>query len=192
MIYLEGFLSFGKKGNEKVKKTWEQQIQDVSDSFNKIKNGKGDKYYFINAQLSDNSYYISDINIMLSFSKKDSEYKVTDLRETDLRPGMIGRSDKGVYMIDKDIYDKYLKLAEDISNFLDEKSEKEFGKSNTVVDDNGISELDVVDLTLDEINYELSKVYEEYIGKSFNSKYLTHYGIVISPINILLKDMNYL
>lgn len=174
MQYILEFFDFFKK-NEAVPefKNWKDKVEYVYNKYKENKDSKSKDYYNLDAGIKSDNFDISYmgmvgksiINIHILFKLKNGEYEVTDFEEVDFDNI---KSDKGHYKITKEDYDKYLPYAQEISNFLDEKSEKEYKKSGSFMDEDGDLHIDKSNIEIDELNYELEdKLFNRYINKEY-------------------------
>lgn len=199
MQYILEFFDFFKK-NEKLN-NWKDKVNFIEKVFNEIKikepsdfyllqgeNKKDDKYYNL-------SLYKKNIDIHLMFKEiSDNAYEVVDFSEVDFEK----MNDDGHYKITKEEYDLYKNLVNDISDFLDEKSEKKFNKSSSFISDEGEINIDKSDIFMDELNYEIEdkKILNEFINNEyeFELKYvLSHnskdYTRKIEREKLKIKDI---
>lgn len=166
MIYIKEFFDFFKK---KENLNWEQKFNFVYKTFlNYKKNNLPNKIY-IDVVLEDESFFITIISkqrCSLSFDKNE----VTDMDECDF---VNLKSKKGHYTITEEQFDSYYKKAVEISNWLDEKSEKNLNKSRSSVSDKGLNlDIDEYELHLDDLNDKLkSELLKKYIGKKFEFEF---------------------
>lgn len=154
MEHLLEFFDFFKKSE----KTWKDKLISIKKSFDIYKNDYSKKIY-LESNIQSNYFSLSildgRINENLIFTKRSDDYEV--LIEY-----------KDVVKITESDY-KYAKdIAQEISDFLDEKSEKEFNISNTTINSDGSINFNELDIALDQLGYDLEdKIFNKYLNKSF-------------------------
>lgn len=173
MQYILEFFDFFKKNEPAPEfKNWKDKVEYVYNKYKEIKSNPPKDYYFLEADVESDKFDInfmqfigkSKVDIHLYFKNRNG-YEIVDFSEVDY-DNM--QSDKGHYKITKEEYDKYLPYAKEISEFLDSKSEKEYKKSGSFMDEDGDIHIDKSDLVIDELNYELEdKLFNKYIGKEY-------------------------
>ncbi len=174
MQYILEFFDFFKKNEPAPEfKNWKDRVEFLYNKYKEIKSNPPKGYYNLDAEVKGDNFDISYmgrvgksvINIHIFFKFKNGEYEVTDFSEVDYNDI---KSNKGHYKITKEEYDKYLPYAKEISDFLDAKSEKEYKKSGSFMDEDGDIHIDKSDIEIDELNYELEdKLFKKYIGKEY-------------------------
>ena len=155
----EGFFGFSSKKNNKEK------FNIIYKSFLKIKNKKNSSLIDRpSVSIKDNYFWISLNDMSLSFTL--SRLEIDDLRNFD-------SADKEVTKITKVEYDEYLSKCLEISDWLDEMSDKEDNKSNSYISDDGDLKFDIDEgeIALEELSSEIGKV---FIGKSFEFEVSYH------------------
>lgn len=150
------FFKFGKKS-----KTWQQKFDDIYKFY--IDTKEKDilphlSHLLPHADVKDDSFSISKGSIHIVVygnTTGNNKMEVVDFEEADYSNP---KSDKGVYSISKEEYDKYLSKCQEISDWLDDISDKKKGKSQSTIGEEGF-ELDFNegDLALDELNDNLRK-----------------------------------
>ena len=169
---LEFFDFFKSKPSVPEFKSWKDKVEYVYNTYKEIKKNPPKGYYYLDIDIKDGydiSYSVygsgKKTDIHLYFRLKDGKYEVIDFNEVDLDNP---KNNKGHYDITKEEYDKYLPYAQEISDFLDKKSEKEYNKSGSFMDEDGDIHIDKSELVIDELNYELEdKLFNKYIDKEY-------------------------
>lgn len=176
MKYLKTFELFG-FGSKNKSKTWQEKFQEIYNWYLKNKNKKDISVLDLpHADVKDNSLSISQgLDNHLVFYGKTSgnrNMELVDFSEADYADP---KSTKGVYPVTQDVYDEYKKKIQEISDWLDERSEKDFGKSGTEISDDGELDLDFDedDLALEEINDKI-KSELDFIGKKYEFEMSYH------------------
>lgn len=181
MQYILEFFDFLKRNEQSPNlSNWKDKIEFVYKKYKEIKIKSPKGYYFLEASVDDNGFDIcftqyinkNKIDIHLYFKNKDGQYEVSDFSEVDLYDP---KNKKGNYNISKDEYDKYYPYVKEISDFLDDKSDKEYNKSSSFISDTGDINIDKSNIVIDELNYELeNKIFNKYIGKEFEFEMSYH------------------
>jgi hypothetical protein len=200
MRYLKTYELFG--FGSKKPKTWKEKFQDVIDYWNKIKNQKDLPFLLPTVTISDDQYSVSigwstpNLAFYGQNSKGRHKLEVVDFDEVDMSDL---DSNKGSYKITIDEYNHYLKKTQEISDWLDDISEKKFGKSSTEVSDSGELHLDFNegDIALEELNdkikselkiigkkYEFEMSYHLWTSKSTNK-------LVVERRELIINDLKF-
>lgn len=132
---------FGKKKS----KSWQEKFDDIYNFYLKNKNTKNISVLEIpTADLEENRFSISQTldNHIVFYGQTGfrHNWEVVDFSEADIYDQ---KSTKGVYKITPQEYEKYRIKAQEISDWLDERSEKETGKSDSSISDTGELKLDI-------------------------------------------------
>jgi frataxin-like iron-binding protein CyaY len=161
----EGLFGFGSKNQ----KTWQDRFNDIYNFYIKNKNKDISIIDIPTADVKKNEVSISQgLDNHLVFYGQTGlrhNWKVLDFSEVDYADI---KSTKGVYPITPEIYEEYKKKIQEISDWLDERSEKSSGKSNSIISNTGDINLDFDELDLaieemtDKIKSELKVVGKEY------------------------------
>jgi hypothetical protein len=171
MIYIKEFFDFFKS---KTPNTWQEKFDYVYNTFLDYKKKDKDNKIHINIDLKEDSFIISTLdlkkkykeNVSLAFSPD----KVLDLNDCDYSDF---KSKIGTYEITKNQFDNFYKKAKEISDWLDEKSEKNLNKSGSSVSDSGFNlDINEYDLNLEDLNDKLkSEIFKKYLGKDFEFEF---------------------
>ena len=180
-------------------KTWKDKFNDIYTLYLKNKNKKDINILDLpNASVEDDTLSISmGLENHLAFYHKTGGNRnmyVVDFSEADYDP----KSKEGVYPITQDEYDEYKKKIQEISDWLDKRSEEEFGKSGSKVSDTGIDlDFDESDIALEEISdkvkselkiigkkYEFEMSYRLWTSNSTNK-------LVIERRDLPIKDLKF-
>lgn len=178
MIYILEFFDFLKK--EKPKKDWRSEFDEVYKYYNSIKVKPSKDYHFFDVGIrSKDSFDVALDKIHIGFSNRNGELEVTNYEEInwDDFKGRTGEENEpGHYKdITQSEFNEYLKKTQEMSDFLDEESEKKFNKSGTTISDNGIElGFNEADTSIDELNYELQKEFDKFIDKEFEFEIQYH------------------
>lgn len=191
----EFFNSWSKKS-----KTWQEKFGEIWDFYQKNKDKKVSVMDIPNAEVKENEFSISqDLDNNLVFYGQTGgrrNWVVLDFSEVDYGDP---NSDKGVSNITPEEYEKYKKMTEEISDWLDERSEGSLGKTGTSVSDTGDINLDFDegDLAIEEINdkvksrldivgkeYEFEMSYHLWTSKSTNE-------LVVERRELKITDMKF-
>jgi len=175
MIYIKEFFDFFKSKTPKDNPvTWEEKFDYVYNTFLEYKKKDKDNKIHINVDLKDDSFIISTLdlkkkykeNVSLAFHKDE----ITDLNDCDYADF---KSKRGHYSISEEQFNSYYKKAVEISDWLDEKSEKNLNKSGSSVSDKGLNlDIDEYELHVDDLNDKLkSELLKKYIGKKFEFEF---------------------
>jgi hypothetical protein len=163
----------------KKPKTWKDKFQDIYNFYLKNKDKKDTRSFDLpTADVKDDSLSISKgFDNHLAFygkttSDKNRHMEIVDFSECDYSDP---KSTKGVYPITQAEWNEYKKKIQEISDWLDERSEKEFGKSGSSVSDDGNIDLDFneADLALEEISDKV-KSELKIIGKKYEFEMSYH------------------
>lgn len=166
MNYLKTYELFG--FGSKKSKTWQEKFDDIYYFYIKNKNNNDISEMDIpSADVNKNDLSIaqgSDHLVFYGNTGRNHNWELVDFSEVD-RYNL--RSDKGVYKITPEIYEKYKKKVQEISDWLDKRSEESFGKSGSSISDTEINfDFDDLDLELveisDKIKSELKVIGKEY------------------------------
>jgi hypothetical protein len=178
MIYILEFFDFLKKN--KPKKDWRSEFDEVYKYYNSIKVNPSKDYHFFNVGIkSKDSFDVALDQIHIGFSNRNGELEVTNYKEIDFDNfrGRTGEeSEPGHYKdITQNEFNEYLKKTQEMSDFLDEKSEEKFNKSGTTISDDGIElGFDESDTAIDEMNFHLQKEFDKYIDKEYEFEIQYH------------------
>jgi hypothetical protein len=157
-------------------KTWQEKFQDIYNWYLKNKDKKDISVLDLpHADIDDKSLSIAQRDIHLVFYGKTGGNRNMELVDFSKADYADPKSTKGVYPVTQDVYDEYKKKIQEISDWLDERSEKEFGKSGTTISDGGDLDLDFdeADLALEEINDKV-KSELDIIGKEYEFELSYH------------------
>lgn len=157
----EGFFDFLKTKNKKEyhkSKTWKEKFDLIWNTYQKIKDeDKVDILDRPSVDVKEGSFSVAlGLSPFLSFAKNHKRYGEMVVVDFDYFDTSDLDSREGVYVITQSEYDSYLKRAEIMSDWLDELSEKETGKSGSSISDDGELNLDI-----DEGEFELSEFSEK-------------------------------
>lgn len=178
MQYLLEFFDFLKK--EKPKKDWRSEFDKVYKYYNDIKNKPSKKFHYFNVEVkSKDDFYVAFDMIHIGFQNRNGELEVTNYKEIDWDnyKGRTGEENEpGHYKnITQNEFNEYLKKTQEMSDFLDTKSEEKFNKSGTTVTDNGIKlGFNEGDTAMDEMNYQLQSEFDKYIDKEYEFEIQYH------------------
>ena len=167
MKFLKTYELFG--FGSKKPKTWQDRFNDIYNFYIKNKNKKDISAMDIpHADVKKNKISISQglDNHLVFYGQTglNHNWEVLDFSEVDYADS---KSTKGVYKITPEIYEEYKKKIQEISDWLDERSEKSFGVSDSTVSDSGLeldfdeAELEIQEIS-DKIKSELKVVGKEY------------------------------
>jgi len=171
MIYILEFFDFLKKN--KTKKDWRSEFDEVYKYYNSIKVKPSKDYHFFNVGIeSKDNFDVALDQIHIGFSNRNGELEVTNYKEIDwdnFRGRTGEENEPGHYKdITQSEFNEYLKKTQEMSDFLDEQSEKKFNKSGTTISDDGIElGFDESDTAIDEMNFHLQKEFDKYIDKEY-------------------------
>ena len=171
MIYILEFFDFLKKN--KPKKDWRSEFDEVYKYYNSIKVKPSKDYHFFNVGIeSKDNFDVALDQIHIGFHNRNGKLEVTNYKEIDwdnFRGRTGEENEPGQYKdITQSEFDEYLKKTQEMSDFLDEQSEKKFNKSGTTVSDDGIKlGFDESDTAIDEMNFQLQKEFDKYIDKEY-------------------------
>lgn len=152
MKYILEFFSFGKKKDE-TPGDWESKANKIIDLFSK----KVDDKSFDGTKIDEKGFTLSYFKLSkkiekytLFFYDRGDGYNVIDMDNV-----------KNRIEISKEDYDKYYKVANNISDWVDDESDKNFNLSRTSFDD--IGNFDTTEFAMDELNYEFEekKIYQK-------------------------------
>lgn len=178
MIYILEFFDFLKK--DKPKKDWRSEFDKVYKYYNSIKDKPSRKFHYFNVEVkSKDDFYVAFDMIHIGFSNRNGQLEVTNYKEIDwdnFRGRTGEENEPGHYKdITQNEYNEYMKKTQEMSDFLDSKSENKFNKSGTTVSDDGIKlGFDESDTAMDEINFQLQKEFDKYIDKEFEFEIQYH------------------
>jgi hypothetical protein len=178
MIYILEFFDFLKKN--KPKKDWRSEFDEVYKYYNSIKVKPSKDYHFFNVGIeSKDNFDVALDQIHIGFHNRNGKLEVTNYKEIDF-DNFRGRTGEengpGHYKdITQSEFDEYLKKTQEMSDFLDEQSEKKFNKSGTTISDDGIElGFDESDTAIDEMNFHLQKEFDKYIDKEYEFEIQYH------------------
>jgi hypothetical protein len=163
----------------KKPKTWKDKFQEIYNFYLKNKDKKDINALDIpRADVKDDSLSISqgfDNHLVFygkTKEKSNRNMELVDFSEADYSDP---KSTKGVYPITQAEYDEYKEKIQEISDWLDDRSEKEFGKSNTGISDSGELSMDFNegDVALDELG-EKVKSELKIIGQKYEFEMSYH------------------
>ena len=179
-------------------KTWKDRFNDIYTFYLKNKDKKDINILDLpHANVDDDSMDISmGLENHLAFYHKtggNHNMEVVDFSEADYSDP---KSKEGVYPITQNEYDEYKKKIQEISDWLDKRSEKEFGKSGSKVSDTGIDlDFDESDIALEEISDKV-KSGLNVIGKKYEFEMSYHLWtsnstneLVIERKDLPIKDL---
>ena len=191
MRYLKTYELFG--FGSKKSKTWQDRFNDIYNFYLKNKDKKDISVMDIpHADVKENDFSISqrlDNHIVFyGQTGKNHNWEIVDFSEADYADP---KSTKGVYKITPEIYEEYRKKVQEISDWLDERSEKSFGKSDSVISDTGDIDLDFdeADLALDEINDKI-KSELKLVGKEYEFEMSYHLWTSNSSNKLVVERRN--
>jgi hypothetical protein len=166
MKFLKTYELFG--FGSKKPKTWKDRFNDIYNFYIKNKNKKISAMDIPHADVKKDEVSISQgfDNHLVFYAQTglNHNWEVLDFSEVDYADK---KSTKGVYKITPEIYEEYKKKIQEISDWLDERSDKSSGMSDSTISDSGLDlDFDEGDLALEEINdkikSELKSVGKEY------------------------------
>lgn len=165
--------------------TWKNKFHAIYYFYLKNKNNKEISPLDIDVSIDDNSASISQrLDNSIGFFKRDTgEYEVIDFSQIDYKNP---KSKKGVYTITKNIYDEYVKKIQEISDWLDERSESSFNISDVEINSIGEININSLDLLLDEISDKV-KSELKIIGKEFEFELSYHSRISNSSNKLIIE-----
>mgnify|MGYP003531872407 FL=1 len=178
MIYILEFFDFLKKN--KTKKDWRSEFDEVYKYYNSIKVKPSKDYHFFNVGIeSKDNFDVALDQIHIGFHNRNGKLEVTNYKEIDwdnFRGRTGEENEPGHYKdITQSEFNEYLKKTQEMSDFLDEQSEKNFNKSGTTITDDGIElGFDESDTTIDEMNFHLQKEFDKYIDKEYEFEIQYH------------------
>lgn len=178
MIYILEFFDFLKKN--KPKKDWRSEFDEVYKYYNSIKVKPSKDYHFFNVGIeSKDNFDVALDQIHIGFHNRNGKLEVTNYKEIDwdnFRGRTGEENEPGHYKdITQSEFNEYLKKTQEMSDFLDEQSEKNFNKSGTTITDDGIElGFDESDTTIDEMNFHLQKEFDKYIDKEYEFEIQYH------------------
>jgi hypothetical protein len=196
MKHLKTYELFG--FDSKKPKTWKEKFQDIYNWYLKNKNKENISVIDLpHVDIKEDSLSISQgLDNHLVFRGKSGNMELIDFSDVDYSDV---KSTKGAYPITQDEYDEYKRKIQEISDWLDERSENQFGKSGTTISDSGDFNLDFdeADLALEEINdkikselkiigkkYEFEMSYHLWTSKSTNKLVIERRELVINDLKI--------
>ncbi len=157
MNYIKTYelFNFGKGSKSK---TWQEKFDEIYKFYLDNKNKEMLPHLLPHADVKDDSFSLSKGTmhiVVYGNTKGNHKMEVVDFEEADYSNP---KSSKGVYPISQVEYDKYLTKCQEISDWLDDISEKEKGKSHSTIGEEGF-ELDFNegDIALDELNDNVKK-----------------------------------
>lgn len=190
MIYLKTYELFG--FGSKKSKTWQQKFDDIYNFYLKNKNKEDISVIDLpHADVKDNDLSISQgLDNHLVFygdTGRNHNWELVDFSEADYADP---KSDKGVYKITPEIYEEYKKKIQEISDWLDERSEKSFGKSHSSVSDDGLDlDFDETDIALEEVSDKIKKELK-LIGKEYEFEISYHLWTSNSTNKLVVERKN--
>lgn len=156
MRYIKTYelFSFGKN----KPKTWQQKFDEIYNFYLANKDKDMLPHLLPHAEVEDNSYSVSQglksHIVVYGNTTGNHKMEVVDFDEADYK----AKSDKGVYPISQEEYDKYLSKCQEISDWLDDISEKKKGKSQSTIGEEGFNlDINEGDLALEELNDKLKE-----------------------------------
>lgn len=175
MRYLKTYELFG--FGSKKSKTWQQKFDDIYNFYLKNKDKKDISAMDIpHADVKENYFSISQRldNHLVFYDQTgfNRNWELVDFSEADYADP---KSTKGVYKITPEIYEEYKKKVQEISDWLDDRSEKSFGKSDSIISSDGDLNLDFdeADLAIEEINDKVKKELD-IVGKEYEFEMSYH------------------
>jgi hypothetical protein len=173
MKFIKTYELFSLFSRKNKNKTWQEKFDDVYNFYIKNKNKENIPFLDIpQVSIKPDSFYVSvgmmtDNEIFICFygegGKGERNMEVVDFSEYDRKNP---KSDKGVYPITKGEYEEYLSKTKEMSDWLDDRSEKNLNKTKSTVGSGEFNfNFNEADLALDELNYNLKK--ELPINKEF-------------------------
>lgn len=188
MRYIKTYELFGFGKNKS--KTWQEKFDDIYKFYLDNKNKEMLPHLLPHADVKDDSFSVSQglKNHIVVYGNTTGNHnmEVVDFDEADYSNP---KSDKGVYPISQEEYDKYLSKCQEISDWLDEVSEREKGKSGSSIGDSGF-ELDFneANFTLDELNDKIKDKFP--IGKEFEFELSYHVWLSESKNTLVVERRN--
>lgn len=139
MIYLKTYEFFSFKKT----KTWKDKFNDIYSNFLKNKDKRDISIINIpDVDIKDNSFYISLRGSQIAFYGKGSGNRDMEVVDFDIADYSDPKSTTGVYKITQSEYDEFESKCQTVSDWLDDLSEENKGKSYSNVGDNGEISLD--------------------------------------------------
>lgn len=141
----ENLKTFGMFFNESKSKSWQEKFNDIYNFYLKNKDKENISVLYIpSVDLKENDFSISQTldNHLVFYGQTGFKHnlEVVDFSEADIYDT---KSTRGVYKITPQDYDKYRKKAQEISDWLDDRSEREFGKSSSSISNTGDLNLEI-------------------------------------------------
>lgn len=156
--------------NKPIPENWKDVFNIVKSEFEKTKSGKKSSMIDttdskINGTLINCVNYNGKFTISLVFSSKNNEYLLSNYSTI----GKKSFDDFDILISEKE-FNELKEFNEELSNYLDNESDKNINKSGTTIGSSGELELgfDEFDIELDNVNDMIKKKYlKKYIGKSY-------------------------
>lgn len=158
------------KGKKETPKNWKDIFGFVKSEFEKVKRGDKKIKFDANEMSGFSRIYCHQLDkygISLLFDEK-----------TIINKSFIGDKDfDEEFPISKEEYSELKSFLDEVDSWLDEESDKKFGKSGTSVDSSGNIDFDFseYDIEIEELNNKLKKsVFSRYLGKSYEFEISYH------------------
>jgi hypothetical protein len=180
---------FGKK----KPKNWKDKFDDIYNFYVKNKNKENISVIDIpTADLEKNNFSISQTldNHLVFYGQTGFKHnwEVVDFSEADIYDP---KSTKGVYKITPEEYEKYRVKVQEISDWLDERSEKKTGKSNSSVSDTGLDlDIDEGELSLLELSEKVKSTIE--LPKSLEFEISYHLWTTESKNELIIERKDFI
>lgn len=141
----ENLKTFEMFSNENKSKSWQEKFNDIYNFYLKNKDKEDISVLYIpSVDLKENDFSISQTldNHLVFYGQTGFKHnwEVVDFSEADIYDT---KSTRGVYEITPEDYDKYREKVQEISDWLDDRSEREFGKSISSVSNTGDLNLEI-------------------------------------------------
>jgi hypothetical protein len=170
MLHLEGFFNFSRKDKNT---SWIKIFNLIKSEYDKLKNKKPNElisipgYKLPDAEIIERGDFSLSLGIRnhILFRKSKEQYEVINFNEV---KSLKSDSNEGVYKIEKSDFEKYKKLAEEISNWRDEISEKNFQKTDKTIDN---LEFDELDIESQNLNFELNNIFKTKFSKEYEFEF---------------------
>lgn len=160
---------FGLFKDKPTPENWKDVFNIVKSEFEKNKSGKKSSMIDTSDSKIDGTMincvnYNGKFMISLVFSSKNNEYSLSNY-------STIGKKsfDEFSISISEKEFNELKEFSEELSDYLDNESDKNINKSGTVIGPSGELELgfDEFDIELDNLNNSVKKQFKDSIGKSY-------------------------
>lgn len=185
MKYIKTYEIFGFKSKKsKSQKTWQEKFDDIYKTY--LKNKDKEEIPFkerIMAEVKETQFSISKNFKNLVFYGETGYNHNWEVLDFELDP----KSKKGVYKITPKIYEEYKKKVQEVSDWLDDRSEKEFNKSKSSISKDGSinMEFNELDLAIEELNYKVKEGLK--LGKEYEFEMSYHLWSSISKNDLVIE-----